>query len=1774
MANPSDTMEASYKAMMEEIAKIPQNVAILNPGAVEYELCARNLAAPNTKKKRSDLNRLETAFAEEKGDASQIPRPTSLGEEEEEMELIKEQATRWLETHATAMESEPYSSERAENIQRLIHLMWRLYRINKERYRNVKYGLSSKMFEAIRELRSEQTRQKVNTKTLLNTATVIEGEIGSPSTNDKPQSTNLSTGAIRKGTTNHNNGESDTTRQTSRTNDGREGETRNSNNNDRSITQQVDERNEQTGNRYVRALSSDEPEFIRTPNDNGRTQIERRYESPRQNEYRQQQRFQLEELMRQSEYNRELFQDMIQLRSNNMRNNDTYNQRPYRIDHGKEMRKSGIVYSGKDGECTIDSYFHMIEKYQETNDLSEDEIMRTIYGTLKGLPQQWYLSSFAKAPNQSYVTFRLGLHERFDDILNDTQLILKAGSMKYTGEGNLLTHIDKVITVLARGNLPQQTQIEIIKDILPIEMQGAFHLKGVDTVGTAVTTLKQIFPKECKITDNTKKASPSKPFRNRNFHRFVSAVQGYEEPGDEHNEHEEMEELVDLLGQMSEEQSRETCSIVRNIMGRPQNTGNRYNRFTNEQSQNGGYRQNNRYMGGQNQNGGYNQNNNQRTQNMRDPCAKCGHKQARCYFCGTDNMIAPTCTSQFCVQRRANQTKQANNNGRDNKGGQNNSRFACPIDVHMSNESMDMERMIKSEPISPSKVVSDDEPNIVSAIFFPKGTDNRPHAVVTVRGRKVTALIDTGSQITIMGTNVMTNVSEWGERIEPYIGSLHMADLTQTKPVGQIFVEYEYEGIRHTVPTIILAGKTNHLILGMNFISVFNIIITDIQNVVSQTQGRQICGAIEQITPVEIDNEPDTATVNVNQNSTLAILTNTLITAENHTDTELDIEAQKDSAVSIAHELTSEQRRVLKHVLSKFIPTSEVGLLNQTNAIIHVIDTGEAKPFIKKQYPMSPAKEEEVKKELGKMLRQGIIREISYSPWRSPILAVKKKDGGTRVCLDARELNKVTVPNAFPITDTNTILARLKTTRYLSSIDLSQAFHQIPLALESQEKTAFAVGGQMYCYVRMTMGLRNSPTTLAILIQRIFEDLHPNAFAYVDDFVICAETFEEHVVLLNVIAERLNDRNLTISQKKSKFCCKQLEFLGYVLTEKGLAANLANVKPILEYPRPVTPKDVRRLLGAAGWYRRFIHKFAEITAPISSLITKEKRAIVWNDEAEKAFKRLKEALTAPPVLAMCNYTKPFKLFCDASDVAGAGVLTQDFEEGNRPLCYYSFKFSKTQRNYSATERECLAVIASIEKFRPYIEGSHFEVITDHAALQWLMSAKDTKGRLARWAIRLQAYAGEMETRHQQGKHMELPDALSRVICVVEIDPNTKDRWYNEMRNGVIRGTLDRYKIENEQVYYRRTFNPYAYAREWVICVPTEYRERILKEHHDDFSHLGIWKVIRRIRNIYFWPNLNESVYKYIRDCETCKRMKPSKENTNTPIGEYRDPKNAGNTLSIDIVGELPPSNGGNRYIFVVIDCYSRFIWTKAMRKCTSKAIVTFLEQTVFTNNGCPNRIITDNGSQFISKTFEELCERFGIDHHLTPRYHPKANPVESTNKTIKTALRTYLDGHKDHSGWETHLGRVTRDLNSTPHTATGFTPQFLHFGRELTRHANEHDRLINVNPPIDTDRRNVVNDEVRDRAADVYEKRRTRYNRTAKKRTFKTGDTVYVPNMKLSNKAQKYSHKLAPVKVRCQIKEKVGNDIYTVIDLRGKEIGKVHADDIYVQSLQSQIPSN
>lgn len=1192
--------------------------------------------------------------------------------------------------------------------------------------------------------------------------------------------------------------------------------------------------------------------------------------------------------------------------------------------------------------------------------------------------------------------------------------------------------------------------------------------------------------------------------------------------------------------------------------------------------------------------------------------------------------------------------------------------------------------------------------NITTSLIYRFKNDDRPHIDIKIQGRTYRAMIDSGSQTTVISREWIENKEDWGKPLDTVM-RLTTVDGTMHEDCEMILVKFEFQHTVVEVPTTIMDRPMKKIIVGTDFMKKFGIELSIRTGAGEACESAEVCyvegcGEQEQWgkeleraiskanTPhhqekfyiqkkcheietnegkthpfrckwnttevhknpkIESIAKPDQLTAKERRKMSRlieqfkkcceirsneeAIYTFTSTAKANE-----DFERPKIENVTKPYELTLGESERLAKVLDRFTYTTDTGVLNVTSKIKHHIDTGEAEPIIKRQYPHSPYQQAELKKVAEQQEKQGIIKKITHSNWRSPILPVPKPDGSVRMCLDARALNKVTIVNTYPMPDVNLILAQLRKSRYITSIDLSQAFFQVALDEESQLKTAFAVGNQLYCYQRMTMGLRNSPATLASLIESIFKNLEPRAFAYCDDFIICTETFDEHMELLTEVAKRLNEANLTISRTKSHFVCKQLKFLGYILSEQGLSIDPERIKAIRNYKQPVTVKQVRSFIGAVGWVSRFIIKFAEKSAPLIDLIkgAKTKNAkITWNDRAETAFQSLKDGMINPPILIMCDYNKAFKLYTDASDIAGAGVLMQEIDGENRPIFYYSFKFNPAEQNYSTSERECLAIIRSLEKFSCYVKGCPLpvQVYTDHAALNWMMSLKDQKGRLLRWSIRAQEFNFQINV--VRGKDNELADVLSREIdheilseeeinkadkskVIEEIEVNqphaeinliqpekeTSDKWYLRTHEQAKQKSTDEYKIENNELYYKRPATIYNSERTWVICIPREARLNVLREEHDDRSHPGMYKTIDRIKKLYYWPGIYDSVYKYVRSCQICRLNKPSNENRRSKTGEYRDPKQIGRLLSIDFIGPVPRSQSQCAYIFVVIDCYSKYLFVKPMRSQTTEGAIDFLTEDVFRQNGAPEKIISDNGTPFISKAFKEMCAKYKIKHILTPVRHPKANPVESSNKNIKIALRTYLHQQKDHSPWQKNIKKVVSDLNSATHTTTGVSPYYLQYGRELVYSGDEYRNLIDVDrnnegsnindeettinenndtqagrnkdqtqnidnssPLVESEeqiRSRLINEDIRVSNHKAFKKNERNENLRAKTRKFQINQQIWIDNIVQSKKAEKTSSKLSAPKKIGIIKEKLGNDTYLIVGMDGKTIGKWHADNI------------
>jgi hypothetical protein len=788
--------------------------------------------------------------------------------------------------------------------------------------------------------------------------------------------------------------------------------------------------------------------------------------------------------------------------------------------------------------------------------------------------------------------------------------------------------------------------------------------------------------------------------------------------------------------------------------------------------------------------------------------------------------------------------------------------------------------------------------------------------------------------------------------------------------------------------------------------------------------------------------------------------------------------------------LTPHQETTLSRFLDRhFQDSSET--LGCTDVIKHRIVT-DSPPIKSRYYPVSPVVQREIDKQLQQMLEQDVI-EKSNSPWSSPILLVKKKDGTYRFCVDFRKLNAVTAKDSYPIPYVSHTLDKLRDSKYLTTLDIKSAYWQIKMADESKQFTAFTVPNRgLYQFKRLPFGLHNAPATFQRCIDLVIgHDLEPNVFVYLDDVIVVTKTFEEHVKILEDVLLRLGKAGFTLNRDKCKFCVPELKYLGYVVNENGLTVDPDKVQAIIDIPTPRTTKEIRRIIGMASWYRRFSPNFSTLMAPICALLRKNSK-IQWTPHCDQAFDKLKELLVSAPILNCPDFDLSFSLQTDASDFGLGAVLTEMTSDGEKVICYISRSLEKRERAFSTTEKECLAVLWAIEKLRPYLEGIPFTVITDHHSLTWLHNLKDPHGRLARWAIRLQQY--DFKILHRKGKEHVVPDTLSRSVPVVDpVEPpdtpsDTCDKWYLDLHRKIASrpARYPAFTIKDGKIFkYLKSSHVTVSNNGWKEVVPRERRKALLSEHHDSATagHVGIAKTHSRLANLYYWPKMRQDVSRHVSKCKICLWVKTPNQ---APAGLMLTPKPPGQpweNIATDIFGPLPRSTSGYSYILVVLDLFSKFPLLFPLRKATAPAVAKHLEDDVFLMFGAPSSIRCDNGSQFRSRELKNLAQKYGTKLSLNPRYHPQCNPSERTNRTMKAMIRATLASHADSNQrvWDKDLGKIACALRTSKSDTTGFTPYFVNFGREIILSGDQHQK-----PPPD---KNQLSDPTKRSAAlrQIYE---------------------------------------------------------------------------------------
>jgi hypothetical protein len=621
---------------------------------------------------------------------------------------------------------------------------------------------------------------------------------------------------------------------------------------------------------------------------------------------------------------------------------------------------------------------------------------------------------------------------------------------------------------------------------------------------------------------------------------------------------------------------------------------------------------------------------------------------------------------------------------------------------------------------------------------------------------------------------------------------------------------------------------------------------------------------------------------------------------------------------------------------------------------------------------MSPSELEELRTQIADLVERGLIQPSS-SPYGAPVLFVKKKNGKNRMVIDYRLLNSITVKNKYPLPCIDDLLDQLHGATVFSKIDLASGYHQIPIAEGHEHRTGFRTRFGSFEFKVLPFGLCNAPSTFQRMINEVLLPyLDKFVLLYLDDICIYSKSQEEHLQHLELVLTALRKHNLLAQASKCEFGLESLEFLGHIISSNGIQADPAKIKAVEEWPVPKNKTEVLSFKGLAGFYRRFIKDFSKITAPLSALTGNT--PFIWTPVEQEAFEKLKQALTSAPVLASPDFSRPFIVNCDSSKTAIGAVLMQGEGEEQRVIAYESKKLLPAEVNYLNHDKELLAVIHSLKKWRHYLRGARFRVITDNTATKYIQTKPDLNQRQLHWLELLQEY--DMDIIHRPGSTNAVADALSRrpdlvinsitrqtitppleLLQQTQLDSIT-DVEYQRVLSGVQKQTRTDLILQDSLLY-----------KEDRLYVPqSSLRQALLTEAHDTplGGHLGRDKTYERLTRRFYWPKMHEQVSSYCNTCPTCQAIKPSHQSPMGLLSPLPIPDVPWASLSLDLITQLPKTLKGHTAIVVFVCRGTKMIICEPTTdEVTAPELAQIFHRAVFRHFGMPKSLISYRDTRFV-----------------------------------------------------------------------------------------------------------------------------------------------------------------------------------------------------------------
>lgn len=793
-----------------------------------------------------------------------------------------------------------------------------------------------------------------------------------------------------------------------------------------------------------------------------------------------------------------------------------------------------------------------------------------------------------------------------------------------------------------------------------------------------------------------------------------------------------------------------------------------------------------------------------------------------------------------------------------------------------------------------------------------------------------------------------------------------------------------------------------------------------------------------------------------------------------------------------------------------------------------------------------------VQETIESLMDRGIIRE-SKSEYASPIVLTRKKNGEVRMCVDYRALNKTIARDNYPLPLIEDQLDALRGKQFYSTLDLKDGFYHVAMSPDSVKYTSFVTPMGQFEYVRMPFGLKIGPPCFQRFINDVLSDLLKDGtvIVYMDDILVATEDLASHLSTLRKVFSVLVDNKIELRLDKCSFLCTEIEYLGYRIDVNGLRPTERGVAAVQNFPEPRTTKEIQSFLGLASYFRKFIVGFSVIARPLYSLLKKD-AGFIFGEAESAAFRQLKQKLTEAPILAIYDPKAYTELHCDASTHGfGAVLLQRQIDKQMHPVFYFSKRTTEAEARYHGFELETLAIIYALRRFRIYLQGIPFTIVSDCSAVTQTLEKKDINSRIARWSLEMQNF--DYQIVHRSGTRMGHVDALSRSfgILVIEDNPFEWNLFIVQSRDPMIKKIIQ--NLETSQDPNFELWNGLVYKKHGsrlLFVVPVEMEHHVLFHYHNEMGHVDLHKMIKLIRDTYWFPSIQEKCKEHVRNCLKCLAFSPvsgKSEGTLHPMPKGYLPFE---TIHIDHLGPLDRHTTVKKYIFLVVDAFSKFVRLYATKTTNAREALKCLDQ-YFHSYSTPKVIVSDRGSAFTSAEFEDFLKSHHIKHIKVATGSPQSNgQAERLNRTILPMLAKLTDKSSG-KAWYLSLAEVEHALNNSINRGTGQTPSRLVFG--LDQRGLCADILKEyVGSPHVPDVRDIT--AVRARAAEetakVQKYQEKAFNAKHKApRIYKTGELVMVRNYETASGVPK---KLLP-KFRgpYEVKRVLANDRYVVCDPPG-----------------------